>query len=73
MIARVGDLNKDGYQGNIHLNSMIVWSALIIRILVVTTYVIDEDQLETLWKCCKRHHLYDGRQFLARKFEISRL
>ena len=52
---------------------MIVWSALIIRILVVTTYVIDEDQLETLWKCCKRHHLYDGRQFLARKFEISRL
>ena len=55
---------------------MIVWSALIIRILVVTTNVIDEDHLETLWKGCKRHHLsdgHDGRQFLAGKFEISRL
>ena len=55
---------------------MIVWSALIIRILVFTTYAIDEDHLETLWKGCKRHHLsdgYDGRQFLARKFDISRL
>ena len=50
---------------------MIVWSALIIRILVVTTYVIDEDHLETLWKCCKRHHLYDGRQFLARKLRFQ--
>ena len=55
---------------------MIVWSTLIIRILVFTTYAIDEDQLETLWKGCKRHHLsdgYDGRQFLARKFDISRV
>ena len=42
----------------------------------ITYYVIDEDHLDTLWKGFKRHHLsdgHDGCQFLARKFEISRL